>query len=69
MCIAIPLKLISKEGTKGWVEIGGTRREVGLAILPDARVGDYVLVHAGFAISKVEEKEVQQLLELLSTVS
>ncbi|MCD6083393.1 HypC/HybG/HupF family hydrogenase formation chaperone [Candidatus Aerophobetes bacterium] len=68
MCLAIPLKLISKEGTKGWVEVGGAKREISLIILPEAKVGDYVLVHAGFAISKVEEKEAQELLELLSTI-
>jgi len=69
MCLAIPLKLISKEGNKGWIEAGGMKREISLAALPDAKVGDYVLVHAGFAISKIEEKEAQRLLELLSTIN
>ncbi|MEA1964650.1 MAG: HypC/HybG/HupF family hydrogenase formation chaperone [Candidatus Aerophobetes bacterium] len=69
MCLAIPVKLTSKEGIKGRVKIGSTEREVNLTLMPDARVGDYVLVHAGFAISKVEEKEAEELLELLSTVS
>lgn len=68
MCLAIPLKLVAKEADKGWIEIGTTRREISLAILPEARVGDYVLVHAGFAISKVEEKEAKELIELLSTL-
>jgi len=66
MCLAIPVKLVSKEGSKGWVEIGGTRREVSLAVLPEAKIGDYVLIHAGFAISKIEEREAEELLELLS---
>lgn len=68
MCLAIPVKLVSKEESKGWVEMGGTRREINLAVLPEAGVGDYVLIHAGFAISKVEEKEARELLELLSTM-
>lgn len=68
MCLAIPVKLTSKEKDKGWVEIGGTRREINLAVLPEARVGDYVLIHAGFAISKVEEKEARELLEILSAI-
>jgi len=69
MCLAIPFKLLSIEGNRGWVEIGATRREVNLILLPDAKVGDYVLVHAGFAISKVEEKEAEELLQILSTIS
>ncbi|MCD6231874.1 HypC/HybG/HupF family hydrogenase formation chaperone [Candidatus Aerophobetes bacterium] len=66
MCLAIPSKLISKEGTKGEIEIGNIKREVNLTLLPEVRIGDYVLVHAGFAISKVDEKDVQELLKLLS---
>ena len=66
MCLAIPLKLIKKEEVKGWVEIGSTKREVNLIFLPEAKIGDYVLVHAGFAIGKVDEKEAKELLELLS---
>lgn len=69
MCLAIPVKLTSIKGDKGWVEIGTTTREVDLTLLPEAKAGDYVLIHAGFAISKVEEKEAKQLLELLSTIS
>lgn len=68
MCLAIPVKLAAKEQDKGWVQIGDIQREISLAILPEAKVGDYVLVHAGFAISKVEEKEAQELFELLSTI-
>lgn len=67
MCLAIPVKLISVEGNTGWVEIGGTRRKVSLVLLPEVKVGDYVLIHAGFAISKVEEKEVKELFALLNT--
>ncbi len=68
MCLAIPLKLTKKEEVKGWVEIGSIKRQINLVLLPEAKVGDYVLVHAGFAISKVEEKEAQELLELLSNM-
>jgi len=68
MCLAIPVKLVLREENKGWVEMGNTEREVDLTLLPDAKVGDYVLVHAGFAISKVEEKEAEELLELLSKI-
>ncbi len=66
MCIAIPVKLASIEENIGWVEIGNTRRKVSLILLPDAKVGDYILMHAGFAISKVEEEEVKKLFDLLN---
>lgn len=66
MCLAIPVKLISVEKNIGWVEIGSTKRKVNLMLLPDVRIGDYILIHAGFAISKVEEKEVEELFDLLN---
>jgi len=66
MCLAIPVKLISVEENIGWVEIGNTKRKINLMLLPDAKVGDYILMHAGFAISKVEEKEVKELFDLLN---
>jgi len=66
MCLAIPVKLTKIEGEIGWVEMGGVKRKVNLFLLSDVKVGDYVLLHAGFAISKVEEKEAEELLNLLS---
>ena len=66
MCLAIPVKLISVEENTGYVEIGNTKRKVNLMLLPDAKVGDYILIHAGFAISKVEEGEVKELFDLLN---
>ncbi len=69
MCLAIPVKLVSVEDeSTGWVEVGGIKRKVSLLLLPDAKVGDYVLIHAGFAISKVEEKEAKELLDLISNL-
>jgi len=66
MCLAIPVKLTSVEENTGCVEIGNTKRKVNLMLLPDAKVGDYILIHAGFAISKVEEGEVKELFDLLN---
>ncbi len=66
MCLAIPVKLTKIEGEIGWVEMGGVKRKINLFLLSDVKVGDYVLLHAGFAISKVEEKEAEELLNLLS---
>lgn len=64
MCIAIPMRLIEKKGEKGIVEIGGVRREVGLQLIQNVRVGEYLIVHAGFAIQVLDEKEALETLAL-----
>jgi len=66
MCWAVPTRLTEIDGETGKVEIGGTVREIGLQLCPDARVGDYVLIHAGFAIQKVDEEEARETLDLLA---
>jgi hydrogenase expression/formation protein HypC len=67
MCLAVPGKLLSVSGSDitrmGTVSFGGVNKEACLAFVPDAKVGDYVLVHAGFAISVVDEEEAAQTLE------
>jgi len=64
MCLAIPGQVTEVSGKKGWVDYGdGTRREIDLTLV-DARVGDYVLVHAGFAIEKLDERDAQETLKL-----
>ena len=64
MCLAIPGQVTEVSGKKGWVDYGdGTRREIDLTLV-DARVGDYVLVHAGFAIEKIDERDAQETLRL-----
>lgn len=65
MCIAIPAKLIEKKGTLGVAEIGGVRHEVDLRLLEDVKVGDYVIIHAGFGIQKLDTKEAEETLDLL----
>ncbi|GAB4130616.1 MAG: HypC/HybG/HupF family hydrogenase formation chaperone [Acidobacteriota bacterium] len=74
MCLAIPGKLVSVEGEDplsrtGKVSFGGTLREVSLACVPEARVGDFVMVHVGMAISVVDEQEAQEVLSLLSQLA
>jgi hydrogenase expression/formation protein HypC len=59
------MRLIHKIGTLGRVESGGVERDVGFDFLPDVSVGDYVLVHAGFAIQRLDEAEALKTLELL----
>jgi len=65
MCLAVPAKIIEINGAVARVEMEGNVRETSLALLGDARVGDYVMIHAGFAISKYEPEEARQTLELL----
>ena len=64
MCLAVPLRLISVNGTDAVGEVGGIQREVSIMMTPDVKVGDYVIVHAGFAIQVLDEKEAQETLAL-----
>jgi len=69
MCVAIPSKIISKDGLLAIIEVYGARREVNLMLLPEeAEVGDYVLVHAGFAIQKVDVEAGKESLKLFDEV-
>jgi len=66
MCLAIPSKIIEKEDQKATVDVRGARIEVNLMLLPEeAAVGDYVLVHAGFAIQKIDEEAARETLALI----
>lgn len=69
MCLAIPGKILDtaeNDGMRvGRVQFGGIRRSVRLDFVPEAGVGDYVMVHVGFAISKVDETEAERTYELL----
>jgi len=57
MCLAVPLKLISIDGQTGMGEFDGVRRKVQLTFVPQAKVGDYVIVHAGFAMEIMDEEQ------------
>jgi len=65
MCLGIPARVVQVDGTIGKAQIGGVRREVDLRLVEDVRVGDYVILHAGFAIQKLDEKEATETLSLL----
>ena len=73
MCLAIPGKLLSIEGEEpmqltGKVDFSGVIKEVSLACVPDARVGQYLLVHVGLALSVIDEEEAQQVFEYLKEI-
>jgi len=65
MCLAIPAKIIEIKNEMGTIDMEGTQREASLLLLEDARVGDYVIVHAGFAIHKIDENEAMESLKVL----
>ena len=63
MCLAIPARIASIDGIMGVIDLEGVRREVSLILCPDAEVGQYALVHAGFAISVIDEEQARLGLE------
>lgn len=63
MCLAVPSKIIEINNSVARVEVDGVVREASLMLLDDAKLGDYVIVHAGFAISKVDEAAALQTIE------
>ncbi len=69
MCLAIPTLIKSIEGTTARAEIGGVERTVSLALTPEAQVGNYVLIHTGFAIGVLDEEEAQETLRLFEELA
>jgi len=69
MCLAVPAKILEIKGDKGIVDFGGIRREVSLSLVENVKAGDYVLIHVGFAIQKLERKEAEEILKLWKEVS
>ena len=73
MCLAVPGKIISIEGDDpilrdGKVNFGGVVKRVNLSLVPEAKIGDYVVVHVGLALSIVDEEEAKQVFEFLKTI-
>ena len=69
MCLAVPMRLVEMDGARGVVESGGVSTRIVLAMTPDAKVGDFLLVHAGYSLSIVDETEALKTLELLQELS
>ncbi len=69
MCLAIPMVLVERNEFEGVAEVDGVRRQISVMFLPDVEVGDYVLVHAGYAIAQVDADEAAKTLELLREYS
>ncbi|MDD5397785.1 MAG: HypC/HybG/HupF family hydrogenase formation chaperone [Dehalococcoidia bacterium] len=65
MCLAVPVKITRIEGDQADVDIGGVSRKVSIALTPEARIGDYVLLHTGYAINVLDEAEAKETLDIL----
>ncbi len=65
MCLAIPMQIMEIDGPLAVAEVDGVRRQARLDLLPEAQVGDYILVHAGLAIATVDAQAAQETLDLL----
>lgn len=73
MCLAIPgkiVEIVDEDNSIAKVEVGGVKRNINIGMLgkEEARVGDYVLIHVGFAMSKVDEKEAEETLRVLQEI-
>lgn len=68
MCLAIPMKIKRLEGEMAQVEAGSLMRRINIQMISNIRIGDYVLVHAGFAIEKLDPKKAQETLRLLNEI-
>lgn len=69
MCLAIPMKIIQIDGVLAVAEVDGVSRQVRLDLLPGAGLGDYVLIHAGLAIAKVDAASAEETLSLLRSLA
>jgi hydrogenase expression/formation protein HypC len=65
MCLAIPSKIVKIENGVGTIDVDGVQRTASLLLVEDAAVGDYVIVHAGFALHKIEEADAMESLRIL----
>jgi len=69
MCLAVPVKIVSVDGDAAETEIAGVRRRVSIALTPEAKLGDYVLLHTGYAIGVIDEAEAEETLKLLEEIA
>jgi len=65
MCLAIPSRVVKIENDMAVIDVDGVRREASMLLLEDPRVGDWVIVHAGFAIQKIDEIAARESLDIL----
>jgi hydrogenase expression/formation protein HypC len=69
MCLAIPSKIVAIDKSEAVIDVAGVRRKTSLVLLEEAAVGDYVIVHAGYAIHKIDEVAAAESLKILRDLS
>lgn len=69
MCLAIPALVKSIDGQEAEVELGGVSRRASIMLTPEVKVGDYVLLHTGHAISVIDEEDAEETLEMLREIA
>lgn len=69
MCLAVPAKIVEIDGVMAVVEVDGVKREGNLTFVPEANVGDYVLIHAGFAIQIWDEEGVKEFNDIMESIN
>lgn len=69
MCLSIPARIVSVDGNMADVSAGGTIFKAGIHFIENAKVGDYILLHAGFAIQKISEKEAAETLKIIEELN
>jgi hydrogenase expression/formation protein HypC len=69
MCLSVPGKIVEIHDNNAKVEIGGVLRDISIDVCPDVVIGEYVLIHAGFAIQRLDEKEAKETLDLLRRIA
>jgi hydrogenase expression/formation protein HypC len=69
MCLAVPVKVIAIDGLEADVDIGGVERRVSIMLTPEVKVGDYVLLHTGYAINIIDEQRAKETLELFEEIA
>ena len=69
MCLAVPAQIVKREDMLATVDVGGVQRQVSMLLLPEAQIGDYVLVHAGFAMQQIDEEEAKLTWSLVQEMA
>ena len=69
MCLAIPAQIVEKDGEKGYVNLGGSKKEVMFTFTPEAKEGDWVLIHTGFALNIISEEDAEETLKLFGELT
>lgn len=69
MCLAIPVQIVSIEDSEAEAEIGNVKRRINIRLTPEVKIGDYVLLHTGYAINVIDEAEARETLRLLEEIA